>query len=183
MQYVNLLKVITDIFNNHDNRINPIHLSTLMIRSHTRPIIDVRYQALKPVSLQAILLSPNYDVNFDTYTITYRHRIRQHGVSGYSCDLIIPCSAPLHEIKDTTGLYIHKDDVIYPDIKNILKHYIGYFSSIHFEYLTDDMRLEGFKHFHTQDICALFNITKEQLNITRKTTISDLTKTLSKERL
>ena len=185
MRYINLDNVIIDTFKKCDSRVNPSLLISIMIRSAVNPIIDVQYEALKLTPRQTVLLVPRLDNNDDgikTYTITYRHLIREHDVSGYSCDLIIPLYKYEYS-RCATGLYIYEDDVLQPDnIRDILKHYIGFMTNIHHDYLTDDMTINGFKHVYTSDICKLFNITEEKLNINRKTTIGDLIKTLSKER-
>ena len=173
MQYVSLEKAILDIFNNKNN-IDPVFLSTIMIRFATRNIIDVNFSQGKRTCMYPVLIVSSYDTHLNQFCITYRHRVRQHGVSGYSCDDIIPIVDPTYYIPDDRcGLYIHKKDVIdIRDIKNVIRRFLAYSYNIDPDYIDDDMIFDK-NILNTYAFNSLFNI-KKDLDLNRKFTIKDL---------
>lgn len=175
MQYVKLDKVILDIFNNKNN-IDPVFLSKIMINSATRNIIDVNFSQGKRICMYTVLIVSSYDAYLNQFCITYRHRVRQHGVSGYSCDDIIPIrDLTYNSPEDRCGLYIHKKDVIDTcDIKNVVRRFLAYSYNIDPDYI-DDYVIFDKHNLNMYAFNSLFNI-KKDLDLNRKFTINDLLK-------
>ena len=182
MRYINFEKVIRDTFNNSKNISQAISILELMIMCSRKNIYDIRYLNDGHIHIcMPTSLSLHFHEDYNQFVLTYRHYHRQHGVSSYSCDNIIPLDMPCSH--EPTGIYIHKNDVVdVYDYEKIIKSYLGYINNIDYDYITNDMNISGFKRRYTiaaklSNICGLNEHDIAQ-HIKKNTTIGELVEKL-----